>query len=402
MRTNEVEIAPVFPVLDSLRLVGAAFVVVTHTSFWAGAYTSTGVIGPVLARLDVGVAIFFVLSGFLLSRSWFARAHLGLPAPGVGRYLWKRLLRIYPVYAITVVIALATLSDNRSLGISDWLITLSMLNIYLDPTLPAGLTQMWSLATELSFYLTLPVLMLVLLGRRPRLVPSRVWAGLAAMAVASPVWLAWVVPTVGLPGEGIPNEWLPAFTLWFGLGMALAYLHVQMQAGQLPESVQRLLLGVARMPGTLWVVCLGLLLLASTSLGGPTLLYAATGAEAATKNLLYAGIGFLIVLTGVFVAPGSTYDRVMSHPWLRHLGHTSYSVFCIHMPMLHLVSWVTGYELFRGHLIPLTLITLAASIIAAEALYRVVELPAMRLRDLGRSRGSAASQKPTESVNTTK
>jgi peptidoglycan/LPS O-acetylase OafA/YrhL len=85
-----------FPVLDTMRAVGAIAVMITHCGFNAGAYTENGALGRMIARMDVGVAIFFVLSGFLLSRAWLARSRAGLPPPGVGRYFWKRFLRIVP------------------------------------------------------------------------------------------------------------------------------------------------------------------------------------------------------------------------------------------------------------------------------------------------------------------
>ncbi len=109
-------LAPQMPELDTLRAVGALAVMVTHTAFWAGAYTEFGAWGSLLARMDVGVAIFFVLSGFLLSRPWIARAHAGLPSPSVPRYFWKRFLRISPVYLVTATIALLFIQPTTSSG----------------------------------------------------------------------------------------------------------------------------------------------------------------------------------------------------------------------------------------------------------------------------------------------
>ena len=65
--TGQAAVMPRFPMLDTLRAVGAIAVLTTHVAFWGGEYTRWGAFGTVLARLDVGVAIFFVLSGFLLS-----------------------------------------------------------------------------------------------------------------------------------------------------------------------------------------------------------------------------------------------------------------------------------------------------------------------------------------------
>ena len=55
----------VVPALDGLRAVAAGAVLLTHVAFRTG-QTQAGAGGAVLARLDVGVAVFFVLSGFLL------------------------------------------------------------------------------------------------------------------------------------------------------------------------------------------------------------------------------------------------------------------------------------------------------------------------------------------------
>ena len=105
-----------------------------------------------------------------------------------------------------------------------------------------------------------------------------------------------------------------------------------------------------------------------------------------TKNLLYAAVGALVVFTGVFAPSAPRYARLMSAHWLRHLGHISYGIFCIHLPLLHLVMWTTGYDLFRGNGVQIFLLTLAGSLVAAELLYRFIELPAMRFRNLpGRS-----------------
>jgi peptidoglycan/LPS O-acetylase OafA/YrhL len=76
-----------FPALDSMRAIASIAVLATHAAFWGGAY-SQAVWGTALARLDVGVAIFFVLSGFLLSRPWFDRHRRGLPPPSASQW-WR-------------------------------------------------------------------------------------------------------------------------------------------------------------------------------------------------------------------------------------------------------------------------------------------------------------------------
>jgi len=179
--TRSVEPAHEFPVLDTLRAIGALAVLTTHTAFQAGEYLRHGVWGTLLARLDVGVAIFFVLSGFLLARPWLARAATGAPPPSRRRYYEKRLLRIYPVYVVTVVIALVWIPENEGATLRTWVSSLLLADPYTSEQLPHGLTQMWSLTAEVAFYAVLPLLMWVAVGRVHALRPRRVLALAVAM-----------------------------------------------------------------------------------------------------------------------------------------------------------------------------------------------------------------------------
>lgn len=379
-------LAETFPALDTMRAIGALAVLTTHTAFWAGDYQRYGAWGSFLARLDVGVAIFFVLSGFLLSRPWLARARSGLSGPPVGRYFWKRFLRIVPAYVVVALACLALLPDNEALGPAQWASALTMTDIYVSDALPFGLTQTWSLATELAFYAVLPLLMLLAVGRG-RLRARRVVALLAVLAAINLAWLLDLSARMPV-GTGHVNEWLPAFLTWFAVGIGLAVLQVAPeQSGRLGGWVR----GLASSPGSCWTVALGLMLVAGTSVAGPTLLLPSTPDEALTKNLLYAAIGALVVLPGIFAVPGSRYLTAMSHPVARHLGHISYGLFLVHMGLLHLVAWAGGYPLFAGNFPQLFGLTLLVSLVAAEILHRLVEAPAMRLRGLGLRSTQASS-----------
>ncbi len=378
-----VHLAPSFPALDTLRAVGALAVLTTHAAFQSGDYVRHGALGTLLSRLDVGVAIFFVLSGFLLTRPYLARAAASLPHPPTGRYYWKRLLRIYPVYAVTVVIALAFIPLNDGVSALGWVRTLLMADTYAADRLPHGLTQMWSLAVEVAFYAVLPPLMFLALGRGNALRPRRVAALLVGMTALSVWWhtdLGWLVDE---HSSGVPLSWLPAYLTWFAVGIGLALVDVRRQAGS-DALVVRTVVSVGAMPGACWAAAGGLLLVCATPLAGPALLFVATPGESLFKHLAYAAIGGLVVATGIFSRPDGSYVRFMSVPALRHLGHISYSVFCIHLPVLTLVVAVTGYELFLGHGMQIWALTLVLSLVAAELLYRLVELPAQRLRNLGR------------------
>ena len=398
-----------YVVLDTLRAVGALCVLTTHTAFESGAYVGHGIWGTMLARLDVGVAIFFVLSGFLLSRPFLARGLPGGRAVATRRYLWKRLLRIWPVYVVTVVVALVFIQRNSGLGFTDWVTTLLMLNTFVDPALPYGLTHMWSLAVEVTFYLALPPLMLLAVGRTLR--PWRVLAVLAALSAISVWWHLDGADRIGETAAGAPHQWLPAYLIWFVLGIVLALVTLLLdQARREGRSPGRVLAGIAAagaQPGVCWVAAFGVFLVAATPLAGPTLLAPLTPAESLTKNLLYAAIGVLLVGSGVFAAEGRRFTRTFGRLWLRRLGWISYSLFCLHMSVLQFVWWATGWPIFGGHALQVWLITLAISLVVSDVAYRVVERPALRLKTMalpsrgsrggrGRRSGSDASAEASE------
>jgi peptidoglycan/LPS O-acetylase OafA/YrhL len=375
--------------LDTVRAIGAVAVLTTHTAFQTGNYLGSGVWGTFLARLDVGVAIFFVLSAFLLARPHIARAAVAQPGPDLGSYAVKRVLRIAPAYVVTVVLALSLFPKNAVEGLWQWLSSLLLLDVYTRDKLPHGLTHMWSLAVEVSFYALLPLLMVVALGRRKRAVlPRRVLLVLGGMVAITVWWHLWGTPLIDPHVQGGTGLWLPAYLSWFAMGVALAMLHVRHEMG-VGSSVERRLVELGRMPGACWVLAAGLVLAVSTPLAGPVLFVAGTPSESLVKNLLYAVIGAIIVLSGVFAEPQRGYGRVMSNRVLRHLGHISYGIFCLHLSLISLVLWSTPYRLFSGNGLEVWTLTLAASIVAAEVLYRLVERPALRL---GRRRGASSSQ----------
>jgi peptidoglycan/LPS O-acetylase OafA/YrhL len=386
------------PALDSMRAIAALAVVATHASFWGGAYASPRY-GTALARLDIGVAIFFVLSGFLLSLPWLERHAGRLPAPSTGRYLWKRALRIFPVYVLAVAAAMLLLHGNNGAGPAQWVKTLTLTDIYLDSRLPDGLTQMWSLATEAAFYVVLPGIMWLGLSRRRRgASPSRVVVVMALLVLVNLVWVLGLSQL--FDGAGSSGLWLPSYLTWFAVGIAIAACSVQVRLtardrAVVPARLASVLSQMGRAPGVCWTAGLAVFVVAATPLAGPSSLSPPTLGEAVAKNLTYAVVAGLVILPGVFADPGGRYIRAMSTPLLRHLGHISYGVFCVHLVVLELVARWRDMTLFEGRTFELFATTLVISVVVSEVLYRLVERPAMNLKNLGRAASSVDSSVPS-------
>jgi peptidoglycan/LPS O-acetylase OafA/YrhL len=381
------------PALDSMRAVAAIAALATHAAYWGGAY-GTAVWGTPLARLDLGVAIFFVLSGFLLSRAWFDRHARGLPPPSTRRYFWRRALRIVPVYVLAVVAAYLLLPGNDDASPGDWVVSLLLLDTYVHDSLPDGLTQMWSLGTEVAFYAVLPLVMWAALPRRGA--PGSGSRFVVVVAVLVAVNVVWILAPASrwVGDDAMVQLWLPSYLTWFCTGMVLAACHVAAHGppGTGPiRPVTRAVVAMGTAPGTCWTAALALFVVACTPVAGPYTLVPPSLAEALTKNLLYAVVAGLVILPGAFAPPEGRYVTALSHPALRHLGHLSYGLFCFHLVVLELVADWRDVELFRGRTWELFGLTLVLTLVVCELVYRLVERPALRLKDLGRTEPAPAT-----------
>ena len=361
-----------FGPLDGLRAVGALMVVITHVS----AHTATSFsepFGGILVRFDAGVALFFVISGFLLYRP-YAVAHLtGTPRPDTRGYLWRRALRILPV--LWIAVAGVWLFFDHGTPASLYLRHALLIHIYWPGNWVLGLTQMWSLAVEAAFYVVLPLLawLLVRTARDPLSFVRRSLLVLAILVLASPVWM---FVTTAMDHPTAP-QWLPAFLGWFAVGMALVTWQQARCLGILPPSRVDLL---ARHPGTLWLMALAVLVIAATPIGGSRGLAAAVPGEAAFKNLAYALFALLMVLPCIAAlreGADPPAARALGGRIGRWFGDISYGIFAYHLLILELVGPLVGHVNFTGGFWRLLLPTLIVTIPVAWASSHFVERPLM-------------------------
>src|SRR3954462_6714783 len=147
---------PRFPLLDAMRAIAALSIVVTHAS-GVSTFNTTNWLGGYTARMDFGVAIFFLLSGFLLYRPFVAARYEGRPPIRIRDFARRRVLRIVPAYWVALVL-LALWPGLVAFWGGPWWRSFTFTQIYWGDSTVQGIFPAWTLCIEISFYLALPFL----------------------------------------------------------------------------------------------------------------------------------------------------------------------------------------------------------------------------------------------------
>jgi peptidoglycan/LPS O-acetylase OafA/YrhL len=341
--------------LDTVRAFAVLAVVVHHTWYVAGSPPLPLTIGPKTISLaagfqgaGLGVDIFFVLSGFLLSMPWHRAARDGKPRPDLGRYFTRRFLRIVPPYWFMLLVMLLLMGNATipwpAVGGSDGvkaIIAHVFFVQYLFPTTSGGFAavngSLWTLTIEMLFYITLPVLIYAFLGRRWR------WGLPISIAFSLLwVWLSWhhFGGLVGhLEGEFarfggttstvryfLSTQYL-AFIGEFGIGICVAgwWLRRGSRGGE-RSSRTRLWIGA----GTLAALVVALFLMyADGGHGGNEVL------EIVARMGVAAAVGLMII---GFLAGSALLRRPLEFLPFRLYGVIGYSVFLWHLPILTVMA----------------------------------------------------------------
>lgn len=360
------------PSLTGIRAVAALLVVATHAAYTTGKYTH-GFVGLVYSRMEIGVPIFFVLSGYLLFGPWVKAAAAGTPGPSLKRYARNRFRRIMPAYVVTVLAAYLVYHfrfGGPNPGHTWWGLfrNLTLTQIYTDNygfvLLHQGLTQMWSLAVEVAFYFALPILayllMVTLCRRHWR--PGLLLAGLAGLFVLGLGWLV-LVHTTDFLWDGA-KLWLPGYLPWFVGGMMLTVLAA---------------MGVR----VYWFIAVPLAvlcyLIVCTPIAGEPQTSPTGLAQAVVKMVFYAVIAALLVAPLALGAEGTArrpvddgwYTRLLGSRPMVWLGEISYEIFLVHLVLMEIaMTVVLHWTVYTGNTATLFAVTMALTIPVAWLLHR--------------------------------
>jgi len=367
-----------FPCFDGLRAIAALLVVMVHTSFASG-FTHRSWAGIYTARLEIGVSVFFLISGFLLYRP-FAASHIaGTPPPSTGRFWVRRLLRILPAYWLAfIVISYGMHADTVRHGWTSLVIYLGLVQIYFPSHVLTGITQAWSLCTEMSFYLFLP-LYAAAVGRNRRSDRSQVVRELCALACvfAAGLTVRFVVLHVHTPLAYVSLQWLPACLDLFALGMGLAVVSSWLAHRR---SEPRWLWHPA-LPWVSWALALAMLW--STAHLGVSLnpLEHNPPGRGLALEVCYALFALFLLAPAVFGPQRrGVVRRALQAPPLVALGVISYGVYLWHQAWVDMfLRW--GTPLFRVAFPEMLGVVLALAVASAALSYLVLERPVLNLKD---------------------
>jgi peptidoglycan/LPS O-acetylase OafA/YrhL len=350
-----------FPALDGLRALAALAVVGTHVGFNSGKSIAGGIFGSALARLDIGVTVFFLLSGFLLFRPFALHLVQGRPLPSIRAFLVRRAFRILPAMWVMTAITLALITTYVVHPI-DWFSYLSLIQVYNHHDYDPNLTHLWTLAVEVSFYALLPLLAWLVSLRRPT----------PAQAIRRQVVLLISLVLVDVAFNALQAHhvithsqallWLPAYLDWFSAGMFLALLTCLPADG--PWRLARTLRAWAEAPGTCFLFAATAFAIAALPIGVPRTLAPATTWEWTIQHELFLVAAFFVMLPLV-LGPVGVAHRLLGSRVGHVMGDLSYGIYLWHVPLMIWLQHKAGYREFYGHFWALLGMTVAAAVAAA-------------------------------------
>lgn len=406
-----------FRCLDAYRAIGMTMVLANHAAYSTGFISRNadrtdlvGLLADIVARFDISVPMFFVLSGFLLYRPYARAALDGRANPSTRAFLRSRALRIVPAYwvallGLAVLDAASPAFDLGVHGSGAWVGNLFVLPAFgvpieacsaADCHVAYGITQAWSIGVEVTFYLLLPLYAAVLArfataATTPPATTARLLTGAATLWCTGTAFRI-VVVTTDPTWARQSLLWLPMFLDFFALGIALAVAHARFGSAGPPGPIGRL----AAHPALCWSLAGGVLL-AMTRLSPPAEPFGLNGAEYVTRQLAYGVGSALWLLPALFGDQGhGRLRRTLASRPLAYLGAISLSFYLWHLALISIAKWLTveryadlvavaadpppdnplaGVATFTGSFPTVAALAWALSAVVAAVLHRLVEQP---------------------------
>ena len=362
-------VSPRLPTLDGLRAI-AILLVVPHNLNLIATFSGTQLVVAALHRGWIGVQLFFVLSGFLITRILLDARD----APDYYRsFFVRRALRIFPLYYATLLallmllpaLGLVSFERDPMVELSYW----AYFSNWYGPfhPVPEPLSHFWSLAIEEQFYLLWPFA----IHRR-----SADWVLRLCLAIAAASLLLRVVMLLA----GAPTQ--ASYTFLVTRMDALALGGAAAAAFRVPSVAS-------------WVLNRRRFLLGASFLSLAAGAAISRGYNSVSPMTVSLGYTFLAVAFALWVAAGAAADHLGPAGWLgalrwsplRRVAKYSYAMYVLSVPLHFLVGKpvlsALGLASSQSILVDLAYIIVgtALSFVAAAASFHLLEVHFLKLKD---------------------
>ena len=339
--------------LDGLRALAVVMVLAYHLKI---TFAKSGLLG---------VTVFFVLSGFLITRILITEIE-ETHTIDLKNFWVRRIRRLIPaVLSMAVVIIFVSAVVNRVvftkgckdfvasvLGFNNWWQIFNKVSYFEAAGAPSPFTHCWSLAIETQFYLIYPLVLLLLArvvrGRKKR---GKVFAIVSALlAVVSMILMAVLYNPNGDPSRVYYGTDTRAFALLIG-ALAAIQLEYRIIKVRLPRKIWALI-------GSISLIVLTCMMVFISSY----------------SSFLYYGGQAIVSLLTAFVVYAVTVSRsmlnkILGHNALKWIGDRSYSIYLWHYPIIILISGCKKSAWW------IMIIEIVLSVVLAELSYRFIETP---------------------------
>jgi len=327
-----------WPQLDGLRVISIAVVLIAHMGdYWVPTFKGA-----------LGVIIFFVISGFLIT-SLLIREEMRTGRVSIGRFYVRRIFRIVPLYALALAVATALVLVGGFGDPSAHFLTRLPLLATFNGDLAGGGTfvHSWSIGVEEKFYILWPLIAFAFLPLR-RL---RVW-------IASVLFVVCLI-----------LAFVPAFS-YFGV-------YVGILAGCLlsialhDQRAYAVLMKLA----TPWVGACLLLLAVLAFLSDIFMPWTDSTGFAHPIFAITVACAFPAILLG-----SGTVTRFLSRKWIAFVGTRAYGIYLFHPFVIDVVDRVVpAGQTSAGPGLVRLVVASVLSFVLAELLYRTIEGPLIRV-----------------------
>ena len=356
--------------LTGVRLVAAGWVVLFHIYLYNGRELGeahpvvNAIVGPIVSQGDLGVDLFFLLSGFVLAHNYLERLGESRSVRAAVSFVWMRVARVWPLYMVATVAGGALLWLRLQVWGSQPSVPLTGLK-FLEQlfmvqswgmgraTVSSWTGPAWTISAEWLAYLCFPLLALVVWRLHRSMGPGALLTLAGAVLVPTLVWTG-VAQT-----QAAPFMWLARLASEFTCGMLLS------------AAVRREMPRLHRSAG--WLV--------------PLTVATATGWLYLAEVTGRSWLGPLVVALFPVLVLGLAHGEGSVHRWLGSRlmvlgGGVSFALYLVHVPLLMLFRDALHHgviPLDPAHQVYGELVVAAFSLLLAYVLFRHVEEPSRHL-----------------------